>query len=211
MKIFHWSLVSMNIRRLASSSMGLQYRELNSMSFLLRLSLVSWSSCSSCWNSGDMTGWGSGEIPERKLNLVQQTILLVPHDTCFLEGDGSVLFWDNSPHLPRQFYRTCLLVTFQNEHPTAVGYFVQIIRWRNTKYISAGLTNIRRLSRFQGKKQFLAFEEGLSSPTRLAGSFVSSYEVISGLPPKFPDWIIRFKLSCHRLGPQTSVESWGVS
>jgi hypothetical protein len=108
-----------------------------------------------------------------------------------LAGDGLLLlFWDNSPHLPHEFYSTRLQITFQNEHPSAVRYFVQIIRWRNTKYFSDSLTNIRRLSRFQGKNQFLAFEEGLSNPPpRLTGFFVSSYryEIILGPPPEFQD------------------------
>jgi hypothetical protein len=102
-----------------------------------------------------------------------------------LEGDGSLLFWDNSPHLPHEVYPRRLHITLQNEHPTAVGYLFQIIRCRNTIYFSDGLPNIRRLCRFQGKKQFLAFEEGLSSPLALQGPLVSSYQVILH-PAKVP-------------------------
>jgi hypothetical protein len=104
-----------------------------------------------------------------------------------LEGDGLLLIWDNSPHLPRQFYPTRLLVTFQNEHPTAVGYFVQIVRWRNPKLFSGDLTNIRRLLDFKVRNNFSHSRKRSRTPLALQGPLFQGTKSFRGAPPKFPD------------------------
>jgi hypothetical protein len=96
-----------------------------------------------------------------------------------LEGDGSLLFWDSSPHLPHEIYPRRLHTTlFKTSIQQPSGTFFKLfdvgIRYisRMAFQISAGLLY------FKVRNNFSHSRKGSRAPPALQGSFVSSYQII---------------------------------